>query len=138
MVGVMMNSTQSSDTKDNKFRSWRRAMLHGARARCPDCSRGSLFGRYLKVREICEVCGLEFHHHRADDAPPYFTMLILGHILVLQSLMLERAAAPPVWLHFSIWLPLTIILTLVLLPRIKGALIGLQWANRMHGFGGAD
>jgi hypothetical protein len=27
------------------------------------------------------------------------------------------------------------ILSLWLLPRVKGALIGLQWAFRMHGFG---
>jgi uncharacterized protein (DUF983 family) len=94
-----------------------------------------MFGRYLKVRDVCPVCALEMHHHRADDAPPYFTMMILGHILVPLALMLERAAAPPLWLHFSLLLPLTLILTLLLLPRVKGALIGLQWANRMHGFG---
>ena len=28
-----------------------------------------------------------------------------------------------------------LVLSLVLLPMIKGALIGLQWALRMHGFG---
>ena len=126
----------TTPTPDNGIRSWRRAMLLGGRARCPDCGRGALFGRYLKVREVCDVCGLEVHHHRADDAPPYFTMLILGHILVPLVLMLELFAAPPVWLHMTLWLPLTLILTLFLLPRIKGALIGLQWANRMHGFGG--
>jgi hypothetical protein len=32
------------------------------------------------------------------------------------------------------WFPLTIGLTLLLLPRIKGALVGLQWALKMHGF----
>jgi len=94
-----------------------------------------MFGRYLKVRDVCPVCALEMHHHRADDAPPYFTMMILGHILVPLALMLERAAAPPLWQHFSLLLPLTLILTLLLLPRVKGALISLQWANRMHGFG---
>tara|TARA_B100002003_G_scaffold234020_1_gene247460 strand:+ start:302 stop:580 length:279 start_codon:yes stop_codon:yes gene_type:complete len=92
----------------------------------------------LKVRDDCATCGLGLHHHRADDAPPYFTMLILGHILVTLVLMLERAAAPPLWLHMSLWLPLTVILSLLLLPRIKGALIGFQWAHRMHGFGEAD
>jgi len=29
---------------------------------------------------------------------------------------------------------LAIVLALYLLPRIKGALIGLQWAKCMHGF----
>jgi uncharacterized protein (DUF983 family) len=95
-----------------------------------------MFGRFLKVRDECAVCGLEIHHHRADDAPPYITMMIMGHILAPLVLMLERAAQPPVWLHLSLWLPLTLIMTLVFLPRVKGALIGVQWANRMHGFGG--
>ncbi len=118
-----------------EIRPWRRALRRGIRMRCPACGQGALYGRFLKVREDCAGCGLELHHHRADDAPPYFTMLILGHILVPLALMLERAAMPPLWLHLSLWLPLTVILSLLLLPRIKGALIGIQWAHRMHGFG---
>lgn len=121
---------------EGQLRSWRQALGRGVLLRCPACGQGSIYGRYLKVRDDCADCGLGLHHHRADDAPPYFTMLILGHVLVPLALILERAAMPPLWLHFSLWLPLTLILTLVLLPRIKGALIGFQWAHRMHGFGG--
>ena len=29
----------------------------------------------------------------------------------------------------------TVALSLYLLPRLKGALVALQWAHRMHGFG---
>jgi hypothetical protein len=36
------------------------------------------------------------------------------------------------------WFPLIIGLSLWLLPRVKGALVGLQWALRMHGFGDRD
>ena len=124
-------------TADDGFRSWRRALGRGVRHQCPACGKGSIYCRYLKLRQECDVCGLELHHHRADDAPPYFTMMILGHILVPSALILERAAMPPLWLHFSLWLPLTIILSLTVLPRVKGALIGFQWAHRMHGFGEA-
>jgi uncharacterized protein (DUF983 family) len=76
------------------------------------------------------------HHQRADDAPPYFTMVIVAHVVVAGVLMLEKTYAPPSWVHMAIWLPLVVILSLFLLPRVKGALIGLQWALRMHGFGG--
>ena len=110
------------------------ALRRGALARCPACGRGRIFGRYLKVEGQCADCGLALHHHRADDAPPYFTMLILGHVLVPLTLILERAAEPPLWLHFALWLPLPVILSMLMLPRIKGALIGFQWAHRMHGF----
>ena len=91
--------------------------------------------RYLKVRVACAECGQELHHQRADDAPPYFTILITGHLVVGGALILEQVYHPPAWLHFSIWLPLTLGLTLALLPRVKGALVGIQWALRMHGFG---
>jgi uncharacterized protein (DUF983 family) len=29
----------------------------------------------------------------------------------------------------------TVALSLYLLPRLKGAIVGFQWAKRMHGFG---
>jgi hypothetical protein len=37
-------------------------------------------------------------------------------------------------LHALIWLPLTLALALGLLQPIKGAIVGWQWANYMHGF----
>jgi uncharacterized protein (DUF983 family) len=111
------------------------AMLRGWAQRCPDCGEGALYGRYLKVNHACPSCGTELHHHRADDAPPYFTMFIVGHVVIALLLVVERKYTPPIWLHLALWLPLTLGLSLWLLPRIKGLLIGLQWAQRMHGFG---
>jgi uncharacterized protein (DUF983 family) len=79
-------------------------------------------------------CGEELHHHRADDAPPYFTIIIVGHVVVSLLLAVEMAYRPPLWLHAALWLPLTVLLALVLLPPVKGVLVGLQWALLMHGF----
>lgn len=111
------------------------AMLRGARQSCPACGEHSLFTRYLKVVDTCPACATELHHHRADDAPPYFTILVVGHVVVGGILALEMAVAPEAWVHALIWLPLTLVLSLTLLPRFKGMLIGLQWALQMHGFG---
>jgi uncharacterized protein (DUF983 family) len=111
------------------------AMWRGATLTCPACGRSRLFSSYLKVVRTCASCGEELHHHRADDAPPYFTIVIVGHIVVASALAFEQALAPASWVHFVLWMPLTLALSLLLLPRIKGALVGLQWANRMHGFG---
>jgi len=93
-----------------------------------------MFRRYLKVADECPACGEALHHHRADDAPPYFTIVIVGHIVVGLLLAVEMAYRPPLWLHAVIWLPLTVLLALLILPSIKGALVGLQWALLMHGF----
>ncbi|MDQ0468694.1 DUF983 domain-containing protein [Labrys wisconsinensis] len=112
------------------------AMGRGFRCRCPRCGRGKLFRAYLKVADHCPACGEALYHHQADDAPPYFTMLIVGHVVVGGVLATEIAYHPAIWLHMIIWLPLTVILSLVLLPCIKGAIVGLQWATRMHGFAG--
>jgi uncharacterized protein (DUF983 family) len=113
-------------------------MWHGAFGKCPACGAGSLYQGYLKVREQCADCGEELHHQRADDAPPYFTMLIVGHFVVGGVLALEQAYKPSPWVHAAIWLPVVLISSLWMLPKIKGALIGLQWALRMHGFGAPD
>jgi uncharacterized protein (DUF983 family) len=113
------------------------ALLRGFGQRCPACGAGSLFGRYLKVRNACPGCGEALYHHRADDAPAYFTILIVGHLVVGAILPVERMFAPPLWLHAVLWLPLTLLLTLWLLPRIKGTIVGLQWSLYMHGFGEA-
>lgn len=113
------------------------ALFRGWRQRCPACGHGALFRKYLKVHDACPACREELHHQRADDAPPYFTMVIVGHVVVAGVLALEKAIAPPSWVHLALWLPLTVAMSLILLPLIKGALVGLQWALRMHGFGDA-
>jgi uncharacterized protein (DUF983 family) len=110
------------------------SMRRGAALKCPACGVGAMFRRYLKVVDACPHCGEELHHHRADDAPAYFTIVIVGHIVVSLVLVVEMAYRPALWVHAALWLPLTVILTLVLLPMVKGALVGLQWALRMHGF----
>lgn len=115
-------------------RSVPRAMFHGAKGHCPSCGDGALFARYLKVAPTCTACGEELHHHRADDAPPYMTIFAVGHVVVPLLMWLELKHQPELWVHFALWIPLTIVLCLLTLPVIKGAVIGLQWALRMHGF----
>jgi uncharacterized protein (DUF983 family) len=119
-------------------RSVPHALWRGWRKACPACGNGRLYGRYLKTVDHCDACGEALHHHRADDAPPYFTILIVGHIVVGGILILETAYAPETWVQLTIWLPMLVALSLSLLPRVKGALVGLQWALRMHGFGGPE
>jgi uncharacterized protein (DUF983 family) len=110
------------------------AMLRGWRGRCPNCGEGRMFRAFLKVADHCPACGEALHHQRTDDAPAYFVILIVGHIVVPIVFTVEVAFAPSYWVHAALWLPLTIAMSLALLPPIKGALVGLQWAMRMHGF----
>jgi uncharacterized protein (DUF983 family) len=112
-----------------------RAMTRGFFRQCPRCNGASIFSGYLKIRDHCPACGLELHHHRADDLPPYLTITIVGHLVV--GLML---AGWNVWhlsdtVQYALWPTMALALSLILLPLIKGAVVGLQWALRMHGFG---
>jgi uncharacterized protein (DUF983 family) len=111
------------------------SLKRGWTGKCPNCGKGHIFRAFLKVRDNCEACGEEFSHHRADDAPPYFTILIVGHIVVPLMIFYDRLAAPPLWHQMLIAVFGTGAMCLWLLPRIKGALIAYQWAHRMHGFG---
>lgn len=115
-------------------RSALQAMIKGMRKRCPQCGDGALLHKYLKVWDSCNVCGEELHHHQADDGPPYFTMFLVGHIVIPLMLLVEQQFSPPLWVHWATWPVLALTLSLVLLPSIKGLLVGLQWALRMHGF----
>ena len=110
------------------------AMLRGWRRHCPSCGSGPLFSGYLKVRASCPVCGEALHHHRADDGPAYLTILIVGHLMAPSFLIVFTKFRPEPLTLAAIFSVGTVALSLYLLPRIKGALIGLQWAKRMHGF----
>jgi uncharacterized protein (DUF983 family) len=113
------------------------AMRPGFAGRCPNCGEGRLFRAYLKVVDSCETCGEDLSHQRADDAPAYFTIVIIGHFTIAGVLASELIGPDlPFWVPALVWSALALAGSLWLLPHIKGALVGLQWANRMHGFGG--
>jgi len=110
------------------------ALKRGFRGRCPRCGEDKLFRAFLKVDDHCSACGQDFTPHRADDLPAYLVIVIVGHIVVPLALMIETNYSPPVALQLAIYLPLTLIASLVLLQPVKGAVVGIQWALRMHGF----
>ena len=114
------------------------AMRNGARARCPRCGEGRVFSSFLVASRECAGCGEEMHHHRADDLPAYLVIVIVGHIVLGAFMGVEATSTLSTWQHILIWVPLTILLAVVLLQPVKGAVIGLQWALYMHGFGGEE
>src|ERR1700710_2934735 len=124
----------SQETALGEKRNVWQAMKRGFRGRCPRCGEGKLFRAFLKVDNNCSVCGLDFTPHRADDLPAYLVIIIVGHIVVPTALMIETNYAPPVALQLAIYLPFTLVASLALLQPVKGAVVGMQWALRMHGF----
>ncbi|MET3838797.1 DUF983 domain-containing protein [Bradyrhizobium sp. OAE829] len=110
------------------------AMKRGFMCRCPRCGEGKLFRAFLKVDDHCKTCGLDYTPHRADDLPAYLVIVIVGHIVVPVVLWVETNYSPAIWLQMAIYLPFTFLSSLLLLQPVKGAVVGFQWALRMHGF----
>jgi uncharacterized protein (DUF983 family) len=124
----MNEQTSPSSNKGAPPGSVLTGMKRGVLHRCPNCGEGRLYTRYLKVDLDCEVCGHDLARYPADDGPAYFTILIIGHLFVAPLLLF-----PFIWkLSPVLVVPLTVLplagLTLLLLPRVKGAVIGALWA----------
>lgn len=114
------------------------SIKRGLLGRCPRCGQGKLFRAFLKPFDNCPVCHEDFTHHRADDLPAYLAIVIVGHVAVGGFMMTDQSVSWSSWLHLAIWTPITLIMTLAIIQPIKGAVIGWQWAARMHGFGGEN
>ncbi len=115
------------------------ALRRGFFGRCPRCGEGRMLRAYLKVVDACPACAEDLSPQRADDAPAYITMLIVGHFIVAGIISGEELwPDSPVLLGSIVWTLLAGAASLLMLPRVKGALVGYQWAVRMHGFDEPD
>lgn len=134
MTDDMPNLSEDVPTRLAPRATWT-AIKRGLRGCCPSCGRGRILYKYLKVNDACPSCGEELHHHRADDFPPYLTILVVGHVLGALMFAVDDAWPDlPMAFHFLIWPTLVVVLSLWLLPIFKAGLIAYQWALRMHGF----
>lgn len=131
-----MTSTTSQNSGHHGERNLSQALKRGFMRRCPSCGQGALFRRYVKTVDACAHCGEEIHHHRADDFPAYLVILVVGHLVVPLFMTVNLMTNLPLWLNFVIWFPITTLACLALLEPVKGAVVAMQWALRMHGFGG--
>jgi|FLOH01.1.fsa_nt_gi uncharacterized protein (DUF983 family) len=109
------------------------SIIRGLKRTCPHCGQGHIFKGYLKLSDHCSNCHAPTGEIRADDLPPYLTILLVGHLVVPSLLFVEVVYHPELWVQMTIWPALTLILTLSILPFIKGAAIGLMWHLKLKG-----
>jgi uncharacterized protein (DUF983 family) len=115
---------------DAEPRPFLTGLLRGLKHRCPDCGEGSLYSGYLKVRQTCQACGHDLSAYRADDGPAYFTILLVGHLIIAPALVFPVVWEASPWIVVPVSLSLLTALVLTILPRIKGAFIGGLWSIR--------
>ena len=109
------------------------AALRGLRGRCPACGKGRLFAGYLKQAPACADCGAATGEIEAEDGPPWLTVLLLGPLLAALTFIAARHEDWPLWMRLAGLGAFAIVAALMLLPRIKGALIGVLWGMRGSG-----
>lgn len=115
-------------------RDLKTALKLGLKGCCPACGNAPLFRKFLKPVDKCGSCGQDWTHHRADDFPAYLVIIILGHLLVPIVLEVNLLFDMPSLVQVFLWPALVAICALLLIQPAKGAVIGFQWARRMHGF----
>ncbi len=111
-------------------RSFWLGFRRGLSGKCPACGNAKLFSAYLKVVPACVSCGHDLGRYRSDDGPAYFTILIVGHLLLAPVLLLEAVRTMPLALVSVLLIAGVILASLLLLPVVKGAFVGAQWALR--------
>jgi uncharacterized protein (DUF983 family) len=122
-LGQAHITAMSSVPKPRFFVGFRR----GLAGRCPNCGQGKIFRAYLKVEPVCSACGHDLARYPADDGPAYFTILIVGHLVIAPLLVFPFIWQTSPWIIVPGTLIPLLLLTLLLLPRIKGAFIGFLW-----------
>ncbi|WP_424176814.1 DUF983 domain-containing protein [Yoonia sp. TsM2_T14_4] len=127
--------TDTSTTSYAAERPTKPAIMNGLRCRCPNCGQGKLFDHYLHVADTCAQCGEDLSHHRADDGPAYLVILLVAHIIGFAIHFMWVAWRPDPWVMATVLSLGAVGLSLALLPPMKGMIVGIQWARRMHGFG---
>src|ERR1700743_583327 len=101
--------------------------LYALLARCPCCGQGKLFRSYLKQVEACSACGEKFGAIRADDAAPWLTIILVGHIFLPLALAFAMVSILPVLASAMLWSVVLVGLSLLILPRAKALFIAILW-----------
>ena len=104
----------------------------GLLCRCARCGVGKLFAGYLKVAPNCSNCGLDFKFADSGDGPAIFVIFIVAPVVIVLALVVGAIFNPPPYVHLFLWIPTTLILSLLLLPPFKGVLVSLQYRHDAH------
>ena len=114
------------EPQDQKIALWR-----GVKGRCPRCGVGKLFRIYISQNTECRECHEDLSQLRADDAPPWLTIFITGHIVVPLIVEFARYEVFAEWIETSIVLLISFLCVYLILPRAKGLfLAGLWWQSK--------
>jgi uncharacterized protein (DUF983 family) len=126
----MDTKVESMTTPEGPAEKFNWIMKAGWHGLCPRCGMGHMFKSWLKMRDTCEVCGLNYRFAAPDDGPAFFSLCIVAFPLTFLIVWFEVAYNPPIWVHLVTSVPLMVLGTLLPLRPIKGWLIASQYVNK--------
>ena len=129
-----MNDNAARDMQGENRVTMRTAAKRSIFGLCPCCGRGKLFATYLKQVERCSVCGESFGQIRADDAAPWLTIILVGHLFLPLVFFVDIAVFVPEWAVAIVWATVFALLSVLILPRAKGLFIAILWVTRAPGY----
>ena len=103
------------------------AVARGFIGRCPSCGRGRLIAGYVRPVRRCGVCGEDLAAYQTADFAPYLVTFVVGLVFTPLVLALSAHAELGGW-ALAATLGAAVTSALLLLPRMKGAAVGLLWA----------
>jgi len=109
------------------------AILRALKLKCPNCGKEKLFSSYLKQVDACPNCGEEYAHIRTDDAAPWLTILVVGHVIVPSMVAVQASGIWPIGFSAIFWPGAATLLGGLVLPRAKALILSVIWYDRAPG-----
>lgn len=121
-----MSDAPNSGERPSALQAIGRALI----GRCPACGKGGLWKHYLRQVDACSACNEALGHIRADDGPPWLTMLIVGHVLAPILVLVTGDSEVQPWIILVGLLALGLGLCLAVLPLAKALFIAIIWRSK--------
>ena len=103
-------------------------LARGLQRKCPHCGEGEVLSGYVTMVPACAVCFESFAHISADDAPPWLSIIVVGHIMISLVMTIEMNFKFPMLAEAAFMVAMAGALTALLMPVSKGVVIAVLWA----------
>jgi len=104
----------------------KKIIFRGLMRRCPYCGQGKIFEGYLTPKSECPVCYSDFSGIRTDDAAPWATILLVGHLMapvVIVTIGMDIGT----WALTALFMIVSMVFAAAALPIMKGLFFALNW-----------